>query len=58
MLAQDALNKSGGRSFSIGAGDVDDSIGALGVTKKFYCSSGWFKPWPDLVFWNSKHELL
>jgi hypothetical protein len=33
VFAQDALNKSGGRSLPVGASDVNYSVGALRVSK-------------------------
>jgi hypothetical protein len=42
VLAQDSLDESGGRGFSVGSSDVNNAIGALRVTKKFNCSFGGF----------------
>jgi hypothetical protein len=54
VFAQDALNESGGRSFPVGTGDVNYSVGALWVPKKLNCASGWLKPWSNFVFRNAK----
>jgi hypothetical protein len=58
VFAQDALNESGGRSFPVGTGDVNYSVGALWVPKKLNCASGWLKPWSNFVFRNAKQQLF
>jgi hypothetical protein len=55
MLAQDSLDKSGSRGFSVGSSDVNHAVGALRVTQQFNRSSGGFKSWSDLVFRNPLH---
>jgi hypothetical protein len=54
VLAQHALNESGGRGLSIGAGNVNYPVGTLWVSKQLNCASGWFKTGSNFVFRNAK----
>jgi hypothetical protein len=58
VLAKQAINHSGGRGFTVGAGYVNDSVKLLRVTEQSGGASGWLKAWSKLVFRHASHKRL
>jgi hypothetical protein len=58
VFAKQAINHSGGRRLTVGAGYVNDSVKLLRVAEQCCGASGWLKAWAKLVFWHASQKCL